>query len=220
MIFRSITKSLADAPRLLGRCALECVHDRFGILRPAHEEMDEYQVLPELKRLRLAGAYYDQHALLGALKRQLRLDLEVVEKDMAVSQRMLNHGIRGSILIVPEERRGEILVPKDLDPEELAGIMSHELAHLVANHPLPVRDRTDESGRTRFWLPRRRFAARRPPFDLKRCEHDPELRRRMLRWCEDDADVWAEHLRTFGAYGPRAFFRDKSLFGMKDSEAG
>ena len=220
MIFRSIGRTLAQAPAFLGRCALNCVHDRFGVLRPAHDEIEDYRVLRELKRLRLAGDYYDQRTLLEALRRQLRLDLKVVEKDMAISQRMLNHGIRGSIAVVPDRRYGELWVPRDLDPEELAGIMSHELAHLVANHPLPVRDLGDESDRTRFWLPRRRFAARRPPFDLKRCEHDPELRGRLLRWCEDDADIWAEHLRAFGAYGPRAFFRDKSLLNMKDSEEG
>lgn len=220
MIFGGIGKRLAQAPVDLGRYFLSCVHDRFGILRPAHDEIEDYRVLRELKRLRLAGTYYDQQTLLEALKRSLRLDLRVVEKDVAISQRMLNHGIRGSIAVVPERRYGELWVPKDLDPEELAGIMSHELAHLIANHPLPVHDPAEASGPARFWLPRGRFTARRPPFDLKRCGHDPELRHKLLRWCEDDADVWAEHLRTFGAYGPRAFFRDKSLLGMKDSEAG
>ena len=210
MTVRSIARSLADTSRLLGRCALDCVHRR-----PEPAGMAGDRVFPELKKLRLAGSYYDQHELMGALERHLRLDLQLVEKDIALSQSMLRQGVRGCLVVVPEQRYGEIWVPQDLDSEELAGIMSHELAHLIANHPLPVRNVMDEPERVRFWLPRKRFQARRPPFDLKRCEYDPQMRNEMLQWCEQEADLWAEHLRTFSTYGPRALFRDTSLLSGK-----
>lgn len=207
---RNIVRSLVDAPRQLGRCALDCVHRRPELAGP-----DSDRVFPELKKLRLAGSYYDQHELMEALERHLGLDLQLVQKDIALSRSMLRQGVRGCLAVVPEQRYGEIWVPQELDSEELAGIMSHELAHLVANHPLPVRNATDEPERVRFWLPRKRSQAHRPPFDLKRCEYDPQMRNEMLQWCEQQADLWAEHLRIFGAYGPRALFRDTSLLSGK-----
>jgi hypothetical protein len=65
-----------------------------------------------------------------------------------------------------------------------------------------------------LWLPPKRFTARKPPFDLTACQRDPELRRRYLAWCEEDADLWAENLRACGAYGPKVFFRDETLLGL------
>lgn len=220
-MLRRFFGALAETPEAFRRYLLRCVHHRFDGVDGRPDAVGEEQVFPALRKLHLAGAYYEPPVLLEALKRQLKLDLRVVEvEDLAISQRMLSHGVRGSIAVVPDRNYGELWVPSGLDPEELAGIMYHELAHLVAAHPLPVQQPGAEPDRWRFWLPRKRFSARRPPFDLARCERDPELRAQMLRWCESDADLWADHLRTFGAYGPKAYFRDKTLLDFKEPGDG
>ena len=125
---------------------------------------------------------------------------------------MSNNGIRGALLVIPEMRRADLIVPASLDPEELTGIMYHELAHIVAGHALPCKRPGGEG--MGLWLPPKRFTARKPPFDLAACQRDPELRRRYLAWCEEDADLWAENLRACGAYGPKVFFRDETLLGL------
>ncbi len=200
----------------IARYVVDCVHHRFDLPRPVRAPVTEAEVLPALKKLRLAGRHYEPEHLLDVLQRRMRLELKVVTiEDQLWCKRMLDGGIHGSIRVIEGTNRGELWVPQDLDREELAGVMYHELAHVVAAHPLPMRrEDEDQAGRVRFWLPRKRFTRRRPPFDLAACERDERLREAMIHWCEIDADLWAEHLRTFGAYGPRTCFREKMFLGL------
>ena len=199
-------------PRPVVTYAADYPDDPFGPTYPARKPVTEAEVFPALKKLGLAGRYYEPEDLIAELHRRLELELKVVTvEDQLWCKRMLTEGVRGAIRVFENTNRGELWIPKDLDREEYADVMFHELAHVVAAHPIPLR-RDDETGRARFWLPQKRFTNRRPPFDLAACEQDADLRKQLLRWCEEDADSWAEHLRTFGAYGPRTYFRETVLF--------
>lgn len=212
MIFGRLVEGRGGvSPEPMVRYVADYLDEQFGSERLARTPLTEAEVFPALRKLGLAGRYYEPEDLRKVLQRRLRLELKVVTiDDQLWCKRMLKEGIRGSIRVIESTNRGEIWVPRDLDHEELAGVMYHELAHIVAAHPLPLRpEDEDRPGRVRFWLPERRFTSRRPPFDLAACEHSAALREGLLRWCEADADSWAEHLRTFGAYGPRTYFRER-----------
>ena len=130
----------------------------------------------------------------------------------AAQRGMSNNGIRGALLVIPEMERADLIVPHSLDPEELMGIMYHELAHIIAGHALPCKQPGGEG--TGLWIPPKRFTKRKAPFDLSACQRNSELMQRYLAWCEADADLWAENLRICGAYGAKVFFREEVLLGL------
>lgn len=200
------------SPEPVVRYIADYPDERIALTQPTRTPVMEAEVLPVLKKLGLAGQYYEPEDLLGVLQRRLGLELKVLTiEDQLWCKSMLREGVRGAIRLVEDTNRGELWIPKDLDREEYADVMFHELAHVVAAHPIPLR-LGEKTGQVRFWLPQKRFTNRRPPFDLAACEWDAHMRKQMLRWCEEDADSWAEHLRTFGAYGPRTYFRETVLF--------
>ncbi len=213
MLFDRFSESFFTFTPSVGRCLIRCLHQRVNREYSAGGDVTLDETLGALKRLKLAGRYYEPSDLFAAIERRLKLDLGVQEIAGELALRsMSDNGIRGALLVIPEMRRADLIVPASLDPEELTGIMYHELAHIVAGHALPCKRPGGEA--TGLWLPPKRFTARKPPFDLAACQRDPELRRHYLAWCEDDADLWAENLRACGAYGPNVFFRDETLLGL------
>lgn len=212
MIFGRLLRFCGSAsPYPAVRCVYDYLGYQFRLPHPVRALVTEDEVLSALKELGMAGRYYGPENLLNVLQQRLGLELKVVTVDDQLwCKRMLEEGVRGAIRVSENTNRADLLVPKDLDREEYADVMYHELAHVVAAHPIPLLPEA-ETGRVRFWLPRKRFTSREPPFDLAACERDADLRKQLLRWCEVDADAWAEHLRAFGAYGPRFYLREKVL---------
>lgn len=213
MLSDKFTEALHTFTPHLGRCLVRCLHRRVGRDYSANENPTLNETLGALKRLKLAGRYYEPSDLFRAIEGRLSLDLSVQEIGSEAARRgMSNNGIRGALLVVPELERADLIVPDGLDPEELMGIMYHELAHIVAGHALPCKRPGDEG--SGLWIPPHRFTKRKPPFDLSACQKDPELMQRYLAWCEADAESWAENLRICGAHGARVFFRQEILLGL------
>ncbi len=213
MLFDRFKENFSTFAPNVGRCLLRCLHQRVSREYSARGDVTLDETLGALKALKLAGRYYEPSDLFAAIEMRLKFDLGVQEiAGEAALRSMSNNGIRGALLMIPEMRRADLIVPAGLDPEELMGIMYHELAHIVAGHALPCKRPGGEA--TGLWLPPKRFTARKPQFDLAACQRDPELRRHYLAWCEDDADLWAENLRACGAYGPKVFFREETLLGL------
>lgn len=197
----------------VGRCLLRCFHRGAGRDYSARTAVTLDETLAALKTLQLAGRYYEPSDLFGALRKRLGLDLGMQEIAAEPAVRgMKDNGIRGALLVIPEMGRADLIVPAGLDSEELSDIIYHELAHIVAGHALPCKQPGDE--RPGLWIPPKRFTRRTPPFDLRICQRDPVIRRRYLAWCEQDADLWAQNLRSCGAYGPTVFFREEKLLGL------
>ena len=43
---------------------------------------------------------------------------------------------------------------------------------------------------------------------------NPALRQEMIRWCEEDADAWVEHLRAISALGRQVYLREERVIGL------
>lgn len=107
-----------------------------------------------------------------------------------------------------------IEIPATTPTNQWRDLFYHELWHLMAAHPLPFWSRIGTGHAKPFWNPSRRLLARTPPFDLVACAADRRLARRMVAWCEVDADYAVEHLRTISALGERLYGSPELLMGL------
>ena len=175
-------------------------------------------VLQDLKRLGLAGRYFGPLELARRLETRLdtRIRIAVIEDlDHPLLRRnLLYGGIRGGLLYAPETGAATVLVPSSAHPVEWAETIYHELSHLMAGHPLPVRGFEEGCEEVRLWLPPRRLSRRPVPRELAGAGRVSDLGSKLLDRLEGEADLMAEYLLLAGAYGPDIYRQEETLLGL------
>lgn len=175
-------------------------------------------VLQDLKRLGLAGRYFGPLHLARCLETRLdtRIRIAVIEDlDHPLLRRnLLYGGIRGGLLYVPETKTATVLVPSSANPVEWAETTYHELSHIMAGHPLPVRGFEEGGCEARLWLPPRRLSRRPVPRELASARKVSDLGPKLLARFEGEADLMAEYLLLAGAYGPDIYRQEETLLGL------
>lgn len=191
--------------------------------RRGSEPLSEETVLEALRRLDAAvpafsHLSFDHRDLHGALEaflgKEIRLERLSTHVSPVVARWLRRTTVRAELICVPEADFLTLLLPTNLHPADERDAHLHELAHLLAAHPMPCRSKAGQDRAVSFWTPPRTLIRRKPPFDVEACAMDPELRRRMVSWCEDDADRWVEHLRTISALGRNVYLREERVLGL------
>ena len=191
--------------------------------RAAERGLSEAVVLDALRRLdarcpAFDHMNFDHHTLRAALQEYIGIEIRVerIRDDLCnlLRRSVRRSAIQAELVYSPERRMLTILIPASLHPSERKDAHYHELSHLMAGHPMPYLHGTGPASECGFWTPSPAVAQRRLPFELRRCARDPELRGRLISWCEEDADAWAEHLRAISALGRAVYLREEQLLGL------
>lgn len=141
---------------------------------------------------------------------------ELIPDDRSAMVRRLvrREAIHAELVYEPAADAVSIKIAASLHEADRKEAHYHELAHLIAGHPVPYRVPGTPPEHREFWYPPRSLCRRTPPFDAGRCKTDPSLRKELIRWCEGDADTWVEHLRAISALGRQVYLREERVIGL------
>lgn len=194
-------------------------------LRSGPGPLTREAVLDALRRLavRVPGFSpwdFDELGLHLALERYLGMEIGlqwIPDRESAIMRHITSRSTtHGQLVYVPDKRAVVMQFPTRLSESDRKDAHYEELAHIIAAHPVPYRPREDRPDLYEFWQPPRQkvLSRRRPPFCLRACRTDTDLRREMLRWCEADAARWVEHLRTIAAMGRQRYLTEERIIGL------
>ena len=203
---------------LLGRTVLRPFRSR-GVDRA----LDHALVLQALRELDDSSGGFDHMRyteldLHGALEdyfgRPVGYELIPDDRSAIVRRMVRREAIHAELVYHPAADSLSIKVAATLNEADRKEAHYHEVAHLMAAHPVPYWVQGTPHHHREFWHPPRSLSPRTPPFDLSRCRTDPALRQDMIRWCEQDADAWVEHLRAISALGRQVYLREERVIGL------
>lgn len=206
---------------VLGRVVLRPIRARLS--RDVDRELDHALVLEALRNLDAASEGFDhmrftEFDLHGALEdhfgRPVGYDLIPDDRSAIVRRMVRREAIHAELVYHPGADSLSIKVAATLNEADRKEAHYHELAHLMAAHPVPYWLEGTPPHHRVFWHPPRSLCRRTPPFDLSRCETDAALRQEMILWCEEDADAWVEHLRAISALGRQVYLREERVIGL------
>lgn len=205
----------------IGRTVLKPFRSHWS--RGADRELDHNLVLEALGKLKDSSIAFDHMAfteidLHGALEdyfgQPIGYELIPDHRSALVGRVVRREAIHAELVYAPAADSVSIKIAASLHEADRKEAHYHELAHLIAAHPVPYWVRHTPLHHRDFWYPPRSLCSRTPPFDLNRCRTDPALRQEMIQWCEDDADAWAEHLRAISALGRQVYLREERVIGL------
>lgn len=158
---------------------------------------------------------FDLHAALeGYLGRPIGYELIPDHRSALVHRVVRREAIHAELVYAPSSEVVSIHIAASLQPGDRKEAHYQELAHLIAAHPVPYWVPGTPPEHREFWTPAPTLCQSEPPFDLARCKTDPDLRRRMITWCEKNADAWVEHLRAISAMGRQVYLREERVIGL------
>ena len=191
--------------------------------RAETRELDHGLVLETLRSLDASVATFDhldfsELALHEALEHHFArpIGYELIPDDRSAIVRRLvrREAIHAELVYETAADAVSIKIAASLHEADRKEAHYHELAHLIAGHPVPYRVADTPPEHREFWRPPRTLSQRTPPFDVERSRTDPALRQEMIRWCEEDADAWVEHLRAISALGRQVYLREERVIGL------
>lgn len=182
--------------------------------RPRDYESVFAETLDELKELDLAGVTFYPKELAAKLADYLGITIEIgslrVLNHPLVKRKMQELGLVAALVCDPRSNTVWVVIPDGLTGITRRKVILHELAHLIAAHPLEPaymidvnEDSSAEEVLSEPWRPLRKLAERTAPED-----HDA---------CEEDADMRADALLKASIYGRNAVDRPEYFVGLKDS---
>jgi hypothetical protein len=198
----------------------------FEVVRRSRAEarvLDHDLVLETLRHLHESVAAFDHmkfteltlhEALELYFPRPIGYELIPDHRSAIVRRVVRREGIHAELVYNPVADSASIKIAASLHQADRKEAHYHELAHLLAAHPVPYWVPGTPLHHRKFWHPSRSLCRRALPFDLGRCETDPALREEMIQWCERDADIWVEHLRAISALGRQVYLREERVIGL------
>ena len=198
----------------------------FDVVRRSRAEarnLVHAQVLATLRKLHESVAVFDHvdfteltlhEALEHYFARPIGYELIPDDRSAIVRRVVRREAIHAELVYEPAADAVSIKIAASLHEADRKEAHYHELAHLIAGHPVPYRAPGAPPEHREFWYPPRSLCRRRPPFDVGQAKTNPALRQEMIRWCEEDADAWVEHLRAISALGRQVYLREERVIGL------
>ncbi len=150
---------------------------------------------------------FDHETLHGALQEYLDLEIrpELIRDDLypTTAANLRSSPIEAALLKPAAADHVSICLPATTPHALWPPLIFHELWHLMAGHPLFFPHRP--SGAAPYWRPARVLCPSMPSALLAALEdHHPALSPLCVRWCENDADIAAEHLLRLSTLAQRS----------------